>query len=115
MTEYFKSKYLDDNGDIHPIRLSVSNRNLVGPAPTGEITSPVRAEVKKTKRKFGLKPRGVMIEQRIPQGGSVRVNRAFVPLLTREWFDADWLVIGKVWGVADPPWLVTSKKEESYG
>lgn len=115
MTEYFSAKYQADSGLIHPIRLSVGSFYGGGPEPEDDVNSFVPAIVTKTSRQFGLKPRGVRLYRRVTVGGRVRVVYYFLPLLTRKYFDAEWMGPEIGWQFDGYDWKVRSVIPESYG
>lgn len=102
---FVSTRYQADNGDIHPIRLSLETAAAAGAAPTGDITSPIRAKVSKTNREFGLRPRGLVLSRDVGTAPDIVKRYKFLPILTATAFQnppggytingVAWEVVGK--------------------
>lgn len=59
-------RYLADSGAVHPIRIKQATYNAIsGTIPTGDVTSQQYVKVSKSKREFGISPRGIVIARTI--------------------------------------------------
>lgn len=80
MANYVKSKYEDDKGVIHPIRLSADSAAQAGAEPAGAVTSNIPAKVSKGNREFGLRPRGVRLYRSVGTAPNLFNKYKFLPL-----------------------------------
>lgn len=77
------TRYLADSGAIHPIRLRYNTAAIVGAdAPGSSVTSSIQVKVSKSKRQFGLRPRGIQIGRSLVSGDITQIEYAFLPVLT---------------------------------
>lgn len=89
MARMQRSKYKADGGTIHPIRLREATFTAVqGTEPTGDINSIVRAKVTRSKREFGLRPRGVVIARIRGTGDDTFTEYARLPVLDPQDFNS---------------------------
>lgn len=83
-----KTKYEADSGTVHKITIATANVTAAGAAPGGAVDSPVRAKVSRSKREYGLAPRGVRLGRTVGTAPDTFVKYAFLPILTPTAFDA---------------------------
>lgn len=114
MSEYVKTKYLADNGQIHPIRLTIPYFYWGGLPPEGGLTSRIPAMVTKSTSRHGLRPRGFKLYRVTGVSPNTRIVYGFCPLLTREWYDAPWAAPEVEWEVDGLPWRIQALVPEDY-
>lgn len=89
MAQMKRSKYKSDSGLIHPIRLRQATYTTVqGTEPTGDQTSDIPVQVTRSKREFGIRPRGVVIARTIGSGDNAFTEYARLPVLDPEDFSS---------------------------
>lgn len=89
MARFKRSKYKSDSGQIHPIRLRQATYSTVqGTEPTGDINNEIPAKISRSKRAFGLRPRGVVIARTRGAGDDTFTEYARLPVLDPEDFNS---------------------------
>ena len=83
MPAYSKTKYEADNGQVHPIRLQPDTLTAAGSVPAGGVTSPISADIRKSKREYGLGPRGVSASRTVGTAPDTFKKRIFIPVLVK--------------------------------
>lgn len=108
------TKYQDDDGNIHVIRLSAKVLAAAGTQPTGAVDSPIPAKVSKGNREFGLRPRGVRVSRLVGTDPNQFSKYAFIPVLTSAAFGAGSFVPGGTVTYDGNDWTVSSLVQEDY-
>ena len=89
MARFKRSKYKSDSGRIHPIRIRQATYTTVqGTEPTGDINDEIPAKISRSKRAFGLRPRGVVIARTRGTGEDTFTEYARLPVLDPEDFNS---------------------------
>lgn len=114
MAAFSNSKYEDDSGEIHPIRLRPETLAAAGAPPTGAITSNIRAQITKTNREFGLRPRMVTLARTEGTGDDAQRITAKIPVLTATAFAGAAFAIDADITYDGQTWKVVSKLPEDY-
>lgn len=108
------SKYEDEAGDIHPIFLTPDSLAAAGAVPAGALTSQVKAKVSKSKREFGLGPRGVRISRTFGTAPDTFKKSRFIPVLTASAFGVTPFIVGATITYQGAAWTVTGTQPEDY-
>lgn len=82
------TKYESDTGEIHPIIIDDATTTAVGTPPAGAVTNNIKAKVSRSKREFGLRPRGLRLGRRLGTAPDTFIKYAFCPILTPTAFAA---------------------------
>lgn len=114
MAAFSNSKYEDDSGEIHPIRLRAETLAAAGAVPAGAVTSSIRAQITKTNREFGLRPRMVSLSRTEGEGDAAQRITAKIPVLQAATFEGATFAIGASVTYDGQTWTVTSKLPEDY-
>lgn len=100
MAKFKRSKYKSDSGRIHPIRIRQATYTAVqGTEPTGDINDEIPAKISRSKRAFGLRPRGVVIARTRGAGDDTFTEYARLPVLDPEDFNSatgGWVTESKI-------------------
>lgn len=100
MARFKRSKYKSDSGRIHPIRIKQATYAAVqGTEPTGDINDEIPAKISRSKRAFGLRPRGVVIARTRGTGDDTFTEYARLPVLDPEDFNSStggWVTESKI-------------------
>lgn len=108
------TKYEADNGDIHGITLSPDFEAVAGTAPTGTVSSPVKAKISKSNREYGLRPRGCRLSRIIGTAPDTFKKYTFLPVLTPSAFATATFAIGATITIGGVVWTIVSKEGEDY-
>lgn len=76
------TKYEANAGSIHRILLTPEYAAVAGTPPMGDVDSSIRPKVTKTKREFGIKPRGVTLVRTIGTAPDTFKKYTFLVVLT---------------------------------
>lgn len=109
-----RTKYESDEGDIYAIRLSPDYAAKAGAAPTGAVTSPIRAKVSKGNREFGIRPRGVTLARTLGTAPDTFVKTTFLPVLTPTAFSSSTFALDAKISIGSTEWTVIAKRPEDY-
>lgn len=102
------SKYEDDDGNIHRIRMSTARVTAAGGAPAGDVDDDLDAKISRGAREFGLRPRYLTLTRVVGTAPNQFRARTKLPVLTSTAFDGfnaedtvtidsvQWTVAGKV-------------------
>lgn len=108
------AKYESDSGTIHPLRVQQATYDAAGTPPTGDINSNIKAQIGKTNKEFGLRPRGANLARTIGTGDSAFVKYKFLPILTAAQFGTGSFTLGSTVTVDSVTWTIISLKAEDY-
>jgi len=114
MPAFTVTKYEGDDGEIYGVRLSPSKFAVAGTPPAGAATSNIKAKVSKSRREFGIKPRGVTVARTIGTGDDTFKKYSFVPVLTPAAFGTATFAIGADITFSGFTWTITAKVPEDY-
>lgn len=80
-----KYKYTDNDGIVHPIRLSdkVAAAQGAAASPGGPYDSLISADVQNSRREIGLAPRKVALERRAGSAPNIKVYYNTMPCVTQ--------------------------------
>lgn len=109
-----RTKYEADEGDIYGITLSPDYAAKAGTAPTGAVTSPIKAKVSKGNREYGIRPRGVTLARTIGTAPDTFTKTTFLPVLTPAAFATSAFAIDAKITIGSTEWTVVSKRGEDY-
>jgi len=114
MAPFSNAKYEDDFGDIHPIRLRAETLAAAGAQPQGAVTSSIRAQITKTNREFGLRPRMVSLSRTEGEGDAAVKITTKIPVLTATAFAGAAFQIGAEVAVDGETYTVVGRSPEDY-
>lgn len=109
-----RAKYEADGGTIHAIRLRDVTVGVGGPEPAGAVNSPVKVKVSKSKREFGIRPRGVIIGLEVGTAPNIFTRYAFIPILTLASFTGTNFQLNSSITYKGGTWTVVSRQGEDY-
>lgn len=102
------SKYEAESGSIHKIQAALSTIAAAGAPPNGAVNSRIKAKISKTKREFGLRPRGVSLARTVGVFPDAFKKYRFLPILSKASAnlpayqnDAEITIEGITWTVVD--------------
>lgn len=108
------TKYEDDSGRIHPIALTPNYATAAGTVPAGAINDNVKPKVSKTKREFGIKPRGVRLSRTVGTAPNTFKKYAFLPVLQATTWAGAGFALGATVTINSIAWTVTARVAEEY-
>lgn len=114
MASFTRTKYEADNGDIYSIRLSPSRASQAGTAPSGAVTSGIKAQVSKGNREFGIRPRGVTLARTIAAGDDIFTRYSFLPVLSLTEYNSAAYALETELEVGDYTWTIVARKPEDF-
>jgi hypothetical protein len=82
--------------------------------PTGAVNDSLRPKISKTKRQYGLRPRGVVLSRTVGTAPDTFKKYYFLPLLTKGAYNGTTYAIGATVNIATVPWTVVAKVPEEY-
>lgn len=109
-----KAAYTDDAGVTHPIRLSGAVLTAGAFTANDPATSRVPAKVSKSKREFGLGPRGVHLSRNIGTAAVPNMRYKFLPIATPAAALSSLYAENAVVAIDGTNWTVGSFKAEDY-
>jgi len=119
---YTRTKYEDNFGEIHAIRLNSKTAAVTGnAAPTGAVSSSIKAKVSKNNREHGLRPRIAVLAREISAGGGdgggetiTATKYARIPVLTQAVWDGNAFKEDQSITYAGSTWKVVGRLAEDY-
>lgn len=108
------TKYQADSGSIHSLSLTAPFAAAAGAAPSGDVDDDVKPKITKSKREYGLKPRGVRLARVIGTGDETFKVYSFLPVLTPAVFASATFSLGADVTLGGNTWTVVSKDAEDY-
>ncbi len=114
MASYVRTKYEADDDTIHAIRLSPAKNLIAGQAPAGAVNSAIKVKVSKSKREFGISPRGVTIAREFGTDPDVFQKYVFIPVLTEEIFDGAAYQLNATLQYEGEAWQIVARNPEDY-
>ena len=109
-----RTKYQGDDNTIYAIRMSPPFAEKAGTAPTGAVTSPIKAKVSKSGREFGLRPRGVTLSKTLGTAPDTFTKTTFLPCLTLTAFGSAVFALAAKITISGVEWEVVSRRAEDY-
>ncbi len=114
MPAQVRTKYQGDDNTIYAIRLSPPFAEKAGTAPTGAVTSPIKAKVTKSTKEFGLRPRGVTLARTLGTAPDTFVKTTFLPALTLSAFNGTAFALAAKVTIDSVEWEIVSRRAEDY-
>lgn len=114
MASFVRTKYEADNATIHALRLSPEKNVIAGTAPTGGVSSPIKVKVSKSKREFGISPRGVTIAREFGTNPDVFQKYVFIPVLTQTTFESGAYQLNANLTYDGDVWQIVARNPEDY-
>jgi hypothetical protein len=114
MPAQVRTKYQGDDNTIYAIRLSPPFAEKAGTAPTGAVTSPIKAKVTKSTKEFGLRPRGVTLARTLGTAPDTFVKTTFLPALTLSAFNGTAFALAAKVTIDGVEWEIVSRRAEDY-
>lgn len=115
MAAFVTTKYESESGEIHPIRLNPVSVTPAGTAPAGAVTSSISAKVSRSRREFGLRPRGINVSLTVGAAPDTFKRTAFIPILLASAWNTGNNVKGGTVSYKGGSWTVTSLSPEYIG
>lgn len=109
-----RTRYEGDEGDIYAITLSPDYAAKAGAAPTGTVTSPIKAKVSKSSRAYGIRPRGVTLSRTVGTAPDTFTKTTFLPVLTPAAFNSATFALDASITIGTTVWTVVAKRPEDY-
>lgn len=106
------TKYEDEDGGIHPIRLASTHSSVAGTPPTGAVDSNISAKVSKSSRSYGLRPRGVRLSRIVGTAPDQFKRYTFLPVLTPTALAGSGFNVGSTITIDGVAWTVAKKVPE---
>lgn len=103
---FVTTKYEDDQGLIHPIRVQPEGAAINGTPPAGNIDTNVSAQVGGSRRSYGCHARGVRLVRTVGTAPNTFKRYNFYPVLTPTAFGSitkgqEFTIDGTAWTVQD--------------
>lgn len=114
MAAQVRTKYQGDDNTVYAMRLSPPFSEKAGTAPTGAVTSPIKAKVTKSTKEFGLRPRGVTLARTVGTAPDTFVKTTFLPVLTLTAFGTAAFALAAKITIDGVEWEVVSRRAEDY-
>lgn len=114
MPAQVKTKYQANDSNIYALSLSPDYAAVAGTEPTGDTSSRVKAKVSKTKREYGVRPRGVTLSRIIGTAPDTFVKYTFLPLRSSADASNAAYANGATITIGDIDWTVVSFQNEDY-
>ena len=109
-----RTKYESDDGAIYALTLKPYTAAAAGTAPTGTVTSPIKAKVSKGNKSYGIRPRGVTLSRTLGTAPDTFTKTSFLPVLTPTAFASSAFALGAQITVNSIAWTVVAKRPEDY-
>lgn len=109
-----RTKYEADGGTIYSLTLKPPTAAAAGAAPTGAVTSPIKAKVSKSKKEFGIRPRGVTLSRTLGTAPDTFTKTSFLPVLTATAFASATFALGATVQVDGISWTIVGRSPEDY-
>ena len=106
--------YESDDSTTHPIFLTADYAAAAGTAATGTPSSNIICKVSKTKREYGLGPRGVRAGRTVGTAGDEARKYVFVPVFTATAWGTAAYDPGATITIGGNTYTVTSRVPEDY-
>lgn len=107
-------KYEANDGSIHSLLLDNARATVAGTPPTGPIDSKIKAQMSKTNKEFGLRPRGVRLARVIGTEPNTFKKYTFLPVLTPTQASASEFQLGAIITIDSVGWEVVGIVNEDY-
>lgn len=114
MVARVKSVYESNQGTTHTINLTPDYLAAAGTAPTGAADSDIIVKVSKTKREYGIGPRGVRAARTITAGTDSFKKYVFVPVLRAADWEGPSFAPGATVTVGGNAYEIVSRVPEDY-
>lgn len=114
MASRVRTKYEADDGTIYAMVMSPTYAPAAGVAPTGAVTSPIKAKISKSTKAYGIKPRGVTLSRTLGTEPDTFTKTTFLPVLTASVFASAAFSLGATITIDGTAWTVVAKRGEDY-
>ena len=113
MSTLVDKKYEGNDGRIYRLRLTSDFAAAAGTEPTGKINTYIKPKISKSKREYGIRPRGVRLVRIIGTPPDTFRKYAFLPVLTRSEWLSNAFSPGVMISLGTTVYTVLSRVEES--
>lgn len=107
-------KYESNSGSLHSLLLDPDRASEAGTEPTGTEVSKIKAQISKTNKEFGLRPRGVRLARTIGTAPDTFKKYTFLPVLTPAEFNSATFALGATITIGTTNWVIVGAVEEDY-
>jgi len=107
-------KYEANSGSIHSLLLSADRASEAGTEPSGNVNSKIKAQMSKTNKEFGLRPRGVRLARVIGTEPDTFKKYTFLPVLTPTEWNSATFQNGATITIGSTNWEVVAAVAEDY-
>lgn len=107
-------KYESADGTIHSLLLDPLRAAQAGAEPVGGTVSKVKAQISKTNKEFGIRPRGVRLSRVIGTAPNTFKKYTFLPVLTETAWNSATYALGATITIDSVDWTVVSSVSEDY-
>lgn len=107
-------KYESDSGAIHKISLSPDRLAAAGTQPTGNVSTDIRAQISKSNREFGIRPRYVTLSRTIGTGTNAYKRYTTLPVLTPTEFASAAFQLEATITIGGIEWTIIARSREDY-
>lgn len=108
------TKYESNSARIHPLLLSLASFQATSIPPTGAVNDFLRPKISKSRREYGLKPRGVILSRTLGTAPDTFKKYYFLPILTQAAYNGTTYADGATVNIATVPWTVVGRVNEEY-
>lgn len=84
MPALIDTKYEGNDGTIYPMSITSKIEAVAGTEPTGATTSKIKVKVSKTKKEYGISPRGINCATTVGTAPNTFRKYVFVPLRSKD-------------------------------
>lgn len=107
-------KYEANDGSIHSLLLDTTRAAVAGTEPAGAVDSKIKAQISKTNKEFGLRPRGVRLARVIGTDPDTFKKYTFLPVLTPTAWSSAPFQNGATIAIDSVDWEVVAAVAEDY-
>lgn len=113
MAQFVSTKYQDDDGAIHPIKLTKDVADIAGlTPPTGAVTDKISAVSTKSRKAAGLHARQITGKRTVSTPDATVSVFTTIPLLTPGQATMSQFTIGGTFTYATKTYTVTTSRDE---
>lgn len=114
MPALVQTKYEDDAGRIHPFAMTADYFAATSSASAAAVTDELRPKISKTKREYGLKPRGVRLSRTVGVAPNTFKKYTFLAVIGAVAFASAEYSVGTEITINGVAWTVIAKVPEEY-
>lgn len=108
------TQYEANDGSVHSLLLDQDRFAAAGTPTTNAIDSPIKAQISKGNKEFGLRPRGVRLARLVGAPPDTFRKYTFLPVLTIADYNSAGFAIGASISIGGVAWEVVGKVPEDY-